>query len=251
MKRMGLPIALWLVSGAVLSAFTSRIADWFVMTDELLYERLALSVDRLHTPIPHVHGVTVGSINQLYPLLLAPFVASGTVADGIHRAHLLNASVITSAAVPAYLLALRVTRSAWASALAAALTVVVPWIVLASFLLTEVAAYPAFVWALLAFHLTLTRPSARNDLLASAALVVAVVARTQFLVLAAALPIAILLAGRWRAHRVLWAVYGAGIVLALAVVASGHSPLGTYGSTANGNPLPLSVVPAFFSHLSA
>jgi hypothetical protein len=251
MKRIGLPIALWLASGAVLSAFTSRIADWFVMTDELLYERLALSVDRLHTPIPHVHGVAVGSINQLYPLLLAPVFASGTVADGLHRAHVLNAFVITSAAVPAYLLALRVTRDARASALASLLTVIVPWIVLSSFLLTEVAAYPAFVWALVAFHVTLTAPSPRNDALAAIALVVAVVARTQFVVLAVALPVAILLGGRWRAHRVLAAVYAAGLVLALVVAVSGHSPLGTYGSTTSGNPLPPSVVPAFFSHLAA
>jgi hypothetical protein len=251
MKRMAIPFALWLAAGAVLSAFTSRIADWFVMTDELLYERLALSVDRLHTPVPHVHGAAVASINQLYPLLLAPVFASGTIADGLQRGHLLNAFVITSAAVPAYLLALRVTRDARAAVLAAALTVIVPWIVLSSFLLTEVAAYPAFVLALLAFHVAVTEPSPRHDALAAVALVVAVVARTQFLVLALALPVAIALAGRWRAHRVLGAVYAAGILLALVVVATGHSPLGTYGSTASGNPVPLSIVPAFFSHLSA
>ena len=97
----------------------------------------------------------MGSINQLYPLLIAPVFASGSVADGLHRAHVLNAFAITSAAVPAYLLALRVTRDVGASALAAALTVIVPWIVLSSFLLTEVAAYPAFVWALLAVHVAL------------------------------------------------------------------------------------------------
>src|SRR4051812_25066036 len=163
MKRWGAPIALWLVSGAVLSAFTSRVVDWFVMTDELLYERLALSVDRLHTPVPHVHGAVIGSINQLYPLLLAPVFASGTIADGLQRAHVLNAFVITSASIPAYLLALRVTRNVRASVLAGALTVVVPWMVLSSFLLTEVAAYPAFVWALLAFYDTVARPSARSD----------------------------------------------------------------------------------------
>ena len=250
MKRWGPPIALWLVAGAVLSAFTSRVADWFVMTDELLYERLALSVDRQHSPVPHVHGAVVASINQLYPLLLAPFFASGTVASGLQRAHVVNAFVITSAAVPAYLLAFRVSRSMWTSGVAGMLTAIVPWVALSSFLLTEVAAYPAFVWALLAFHVTLTKPTPRNDALAAIALVVAIVARTQFVVLALALPIAILLVGRWRAHRVLGAAYAAGAVLALGVVATGHSPLGTYGSTTNGNLLPASVVPAFFAHLS-
>src|SRR6476619_3614037 len=233
MKRWGPPIALWLVAGAVLSAFTSRVADWFVMTDELLYERLALSVDRLHSTVPHVHGAVVASINQLYTLLLAPFFASGTVASGLPRAHVVNAFVITSAAVPAYLLAFRVSRSMWTSGVAGMLTAIVPWVALSSFLLTEVAAYPAFVWALLAFHVTLTKPTPRNDALA-----------------AIALTVAILLVGRWRAHRVLGAAYVAGAVLALGVVATGHSPLGTYGSTTNGNLLPASVVPAFFAHLS-
>jgi len=247
-RRWGVPIALWLGSGAVLALVTSRVADWFVMTDELLYERLALSIDRLHSPIPHVHGVAIGSINQLYPLLLAPLFTSGTVANSLHSAHVLNAFVITFAAVPAYALALRVTGKAWASALAAVLTVAVPWIALSSFLLTEVAAYPAFVLAVLAFHVALTEPSDRHDVVAAAALVLAIVARTQFVVLAVVL--ALLAARRWREHRVLVAVYAVGVLLALVVVASGHNALGTYGSTASGNPIPLAIFGSFFSHLS-
>ena len=250
MKRLWPPLALWLVCAAILGTITGRVADWFVMTDELLYERLALSVDRLHSPVPHVHGVVVGSINQLYPLLLAAVFASRSVEQGLHFAHVLNALVMGSAAVPAYLLALRVTRSVWASLLAGLLTVAVPWVVLSSFLLTEVVAYPAFVWALLAFHVTLTRPSPRHDLMASLVLIVAILARTQLVVLALALAVAILVVGSPRAHRVLWLVYGAGAVIAVGVVLSGHNALGTYGSTTSGNPLPAAVVPAFFSHLA-
>jgi len=251
MTRLWPPLALWLVCAAILGTITGRVADWFVMTDELLYERLALSVDRLHSPIPHVHGVVVGSINQLYPLLLAAVFASRSVEQGLHFAHVLNALVMVSATVPAYLLTMRLTRSVWASLLAGLLTVAVPWVVLSSFLLTEVVAYPAFVWALLAFHVTLTEPSRRHDLLASLALVVAILARTQLVVLALALPIAILLVGHVREHRTLWAAYAVGAVLALVVIVSGHNALGTYGSTTSGNPLPLGVVPAFFSHLAA
>ena len=247
-RRLAIPIGLWLGCAAVLATITGRVADWFVMTDELLYERLALSIDRLHTPIPHVHEVSIGSINQLYPLLLAPFFVSGTIAHALRDAHVMNAFVITFAAVPAYLLALRVTRSVWSSALAGLLTVVVPWIALSSFLLTENAAYPAFVLALLAFHVALTEPSGRHDLYAVATLVLAIVARTQFVVLAVVL--ALLAARRWREHRVLVVAYAAAGVLALLVVALGHSPLGTYSSTSNGNPLPLSIVPALFTHLA-
>ncbi|MFL5926648.1 MAG: hypothetical protein ACJ77E_06915 [Gaiellaceae bacterium] len=251
MRRLWPPLAIWLVCAAILGTITGRVADWFVMTDELLYERLALAVDHLHSPIPHVHGVVVGSINQLYPLLLAAVFASRSVDQGLHFAHVLNALVMVSAAFPAYLLALRITRSVWASVLAALLTVSVPWVVLSSFLLTEVVAYPAFLWALLAFHVTLTGPSPRNDLLACVALVVAILARTQLVVLALALPIAIFLVGRARAHRTLWAVYGLGAVIAVGVVVTGHNVLGTYGSTTSGNPLPAHVFSAFFSHLAS
>jgi hypothetical protein len=250
MTRLWPPLALWLLCAAILGTITGRVADWFVMTDELLYERLALSVDHLHSPIPHVHGVVVGSINQLYPLLLAAVFASRSVEQGLHFAHVLNALVMVSAAVPAYLLALRITRSVWASVVAALLTVAVPWVVLSSFLLTEVVAYPAFLWALFSFHVTLTAPSVRNDLLAALALVVAILARTQLGVLAFALPIAILVIGSLRAHRTLWVVYAVGAVIALGVVVSGHNLLGTYGSTTSGNPLPADVLRALFSHLA-
>ena len=61
-------VLLWLALGSALAAFTSKVADWFVMTDELLYERLALSIARTHSPLPRVHTEAVSNINQLYPL---------------------------------------------------------------------------------------------------------------------------------------------------------------------------------------
>ena len=46
--RLELPVlAIWLVAGAGLAQVTQRVVDWFVMTDELLYERLAISVAQL------------------------------------------------------------------------------------------------------------------------------------------------------------------------------------------------------------
>ena len=47
MKPVTPATAFWLMFGGVLSWITSRVADWFVMTDELLYERLASSIGRL------------------------------------------------------------------------------------------------------------------------------------------------------------------------------------------------------------
>lgn len=251
MKRhLAVAVALWLVLSAVLAEFTARVADWFVMTDELLYERLAISVDRLHSPLPHVHGVLVGNVNQLYPLLLAPVFASGPIQHDLRNAHVLNAFVMASAALPAYMLARRLETPAWAATLAALLTVAVPWIVLSSFLLTEVVAYPVFVWALLAFHAAVTSPSTRNDALATVALVAAVGARTQLAVLAIVLAAAVGMHSHARRHPLLIAVYTSGVAAALVALALGHNPLGTYGATTHGNPIPTAFFPALLTHLA-
>ncbi len=256
-RRFWLPaLAVWLGLAAALAALTTRVADWFVMTDELLYERLALGVVRLRSPLPYVHHELVPNVDQLYPLLLSlPFAVARTVGGALPAAHALNAVVMSSAALPAYLLGRRVAPLA-PSLLAAALTVVVPWIVLASFLLTEVAAYPAFLWGVLAFVRAVESPSRRRDVLAVAGLALAVLARTQLAVLAVVLPLAIVarersLRGAWRQHRVLAVLYAAGIAVLVALFAAGRSPLGTYASTANGNPVPPGIVTAFATHLAA
>lgn len=251
MKRhLAIAVALWLALSVVLAAFTARVADWFVMTDELLYERLALSVVRLHSPLPHVHGALVGNVNQLYPLVLSPVFAAGTIQHDLRNAHVLNAFLMASAALPTYLLAKRLEAPAWAAALAALLTVAVPWIVLSSFLLTEVVAYPAFVWALLAFHAAVKHPCMRNDALATVALIVAIEARTQLAVLALVLAAAVLLHSRVQRHPLLVVVFALGAAAALAALALGHNPLGTYGATTHGNPVPAAFFPALLTHLA-
>src|SRR6478672_5690944 len=175
-----LVILLWLALGTALAALTSKVADWFVMTDELLYERLALSIARTHSPLPRVHTEVISNINQLYPLVIAPVFRHGAILHGFHQAHVLNAFVMSSAAIPSYLLARRVTRNAALPFVVAVLTVTVPWITLSSFLLTEVVAYPAFLWALLAIQAAVARPSVAHDLLAVLAIGLAALARTQF-----------------------------------------------------------------------
>jgi len=239
---------LWLGLGAGLAALTSRVADWFVMTDELLYERLAISVGRLHSPLPHVHRELVGTIDQVYPLLIAPFFAGGSVGHDLHAAHIANAFAMTFAVVPAYLLALRITGARWAATVAALLTGVVPWMTLASLLLTNVAAYPLFVWALLAIHTAVTAPSKRHDALAAVSVALAVGARTQLAALALVLAVAVLVHSRPRRHPVLLAVLVAAALGAIVVAAAGHSPLGAYETTTQSNPVPPAFFPALFSH---
>ena len=147
-----LPIfAVWIGLAVFLSQLTVRVRDWFVMTNELLYERRAISVVRDSSPLPRLHGELIPSFDQLYPLLVAPAFRHGTVAHDLGDAHVLNAWIMSSACIPAFLLARRVTPL-WAAYVAAVAAVCIPWILYASFLLTEVAAYPAFLWALLAMQ---------------------------------------------------------------------------------------------------
>ena len=178
-------VAAWIAVG-----FSGRIRDWGVMTDELLYVKLALSAANSHSPLPAVHGELVGTINQLYPLLLAPLF--GTLDDpaAFRVAHFLNAPLMASAAIPAYLLA-RQLVDRWAALAVALLSVVVVWIVLTGFLLTEVVAYPACLWALLGIDYSMRRGSWRGDLAAVAGIALAVLARTQLLLLGVLLPLAI------------------------------------------------------------
>jgi hypothetical protein len=253
-----LAVVIWLALAGALAAVTSRVTDWFVMSDELLYERLALSIVRLGSPFPHVHDVAVSNINQLYPLLLALPFRHGLVPHGFHDAHILNAFVMTSAVIPAYLLARSVTGRHVVSLVAAAATGTVVWMTLASFLLTETVAYPVFVWAVLAMYLCTARPGVRNDVLAVAGMFLAVLARTQFYLLAALLPVAIIgqavfqrrVAETLRAHRALAAGYAVGAVAALALVLSGHKLLGSYSATTDGNPFPAEMLRAMPAHLA-
>lgn len=238
------------------------------MSDELYYERLAIEVARSWSPLPRVHGVSVPNLNQLYPVLIAPFYGGDAlVPEALHRVHVFDAFVMTSAAIPAFLLARRVTRSAWLAGGVAFLTVAAPWIVYSSSLLTEVVAYPAFLWAVLGIERAIAAPSVRRDVLALAGIALAVSARTQFVVLLAVLPVALALhalalaegrrvhaASRMLlAHRALVWAYGLLLVGALALWASGglSRSLGTYRAAGEGDVLPPGLPRSSLEHLTA
>ena len=270
-QATGAPVlALWIVAGLALSQITGRVTDWFVMTDELLYERFAISSARSVSPLAEVHGQVTASLNQLYPLLIAPVFRSGLVPHDLHQAHLLNAWLMSSACIPAFLLGRRVTGRRSAAYAIAIASVCVPWMFYASFLLTEVAAYPAFLWAILGMQRAASAPSRSNDLLALGGIALAFYARTQFALLAAVLPIAIIAgeagsAGRRglsdrtvgavrtaiARHRALAAAYALGVVGAIVLAAFGrlHSVLGGYGDTLAGN-LPPGLARGLLGHLA-
>ena len=231
-------IALWALLATILSVIAAQIRDWNDMTDELVWERLAISVWQHHSLLPRLHGEVIRNLAQLYPVLISPFFASGGVPGDLRDAHVFNAWVMSSAAIPAFLLALRVTSKRWVAYTTAVLAVCTPWIVYSTALLTEVVAYPVFLWAVLAMHKALVEPSRRNDALVLVALAVAVLARTQFAVLIAILPLAVIgyerarLRRAIRGHAVLTAVYAPIAVAALVFVLAGGKPshVSLYGS---------------------
>jgi hypothetical protein len=264
-------IALWGVLGVTLSVIASQVRDWNAMTDELAYERLALSIVQLHTLVPHTHGAFVRSLAQLYPALISPFFVSGYVPTDIVRIHVFDAWLMSSACIPAYLLARRVTGRRSVAYVLALLTVCTPWIVYSTVLLTENAGYPAFLWAILAMHKTITEPSKRSDVLALLGLALAFFARTQFLLLTGVLPIALVLylltapgAGGVRVrlsrtarvavrdHALLVVVYVAGLAAAAGYAASGGRLLflSVYGGQASSRVLPPGTAGSITGHLA-
>src|SRR5262249_31926601 len=242
------------------------------MTDELLYERLAIGVAHLGSPLPHVRGELIPNGSQLYPLLIAPVFRNGLVPTSLHDAHVLNAYVMTSAAIPAFLLARSVTRHRLAAYLVALLAVCVPWLVFASFLLTEVAAYPAFLWAMLGMQHATVAHRPRADVLALGGIALATLARTQFAALVLVLALAVLAHElayaetgprrrhpAWSAarnavsrHRVLAVVYAPRALAAVILVAAGRSSdtLGTYAAAVEGDIFPHHFVPSLAEHLA-
>src|ERR687887_1065111 len=245
-----------LAAGLLAVEYASQATQWAVMTDELQTTKLATSIGRTLSPVPHVHGEYYGALNQLYPLLLSPLYRWLSAPAAFDGAHVLNAFLLASSAWPAYLLGRAVTGRAGGGYLAAALTAFTPWLVLSSTLLTENAAYPAFAWAVLLCYRALVEPSTGRDAAAVGGLALAYLARTQLFVLAAALPIAVVVHERdvrraLTRHRLLAAAYGAGAAAAVGLAAAGSLShvLGNYAGTVQGDVLPAGLWHAAVVHL--
>ena len=226
------------------------------MTDELLYAKLAGHIADTGSPLPVLHGVHVGFLGVVYPILLAPFYGTLDPVGAYEAAHIVNAVLFASTAIPTYLLARRLLLPSACALVVALLVVAIPWAVHTAFAMSEAAAYPVFVWAILACHAAITEPSPRRDAVAIGALALAFFTRPQFLFLAAVLPLAVLVVDGPRRslsrHRPLAVAYAVGIVVVVPLAALGHAHrlLGDYGVTATqGSLLPSGVWKSAAIHL--
>lgn len=250
-------VVLWVVLATIFSTIADHVRDWNAMTDKLVYERLAISIGQTGSILPHLHDQSVRVLAQLYPLLIAPWFAHGYVPQDLVNAHAFDAWVMTSACIPAFFLARRVTGSRPAAYLIAFASICIPWMIYTTTLLTEVAAYPAFLWAVLAMQRSLAAPSKRNDVLALLGIALAFFTRTQFALLALVLPVALVAYSvtarvSLARHRVLLAAYGALAAAALVFVATGRSilSLSAYNNQASGRILPRGTAGPITGHLA-
>lgn len=174
--------ALFVLVAAYHALYSVQLRGFLIMTDELQYVKLALSIPQ--SVLPELHGKYFPSYNFIYPLLIAPLGVAIKSMPGLFVAiHVLNPIVIASVVFPTYLLTRQLVSSRLAGLAAALISVAGPWLVFTSLIMTENAAYPAFMWAMLAMQRALAAPGLRRDVVALLGIGFAMSARTQFVVL--------------------------------------------------------------------
>ena len=227
----------------------------WILPDELIYGSLARSFAM--TNHFALRGVSTLAYPIGYPFLIAlAFVGRGPVA-GYEAAKWLNAVLMSLASVPVFLLGRRLLPN-WLALLCASLSLLIPSLAYTGVLMSENAAFPLFLLALLAMVRALEWPTGRRQLLALAAIAPVVAVRSEGLVLIPVLLGAIVLFVHGDAHRRRggyrrnaaralrsFAVIGLVLPLSLAVlllgeIATGRSPtavLGRYADSFRTYPL--------------
>ena len=178
-----IPLAAIVMLAAVPTvAYVTGLTSYFIMPDELGYVKQSAEIaERLFLLTPG--DAWFNSWAQLQPLTAAPAYGLFETPVAFDVAHVVNALVMASTAIPAYLLARPLVPSRlWAYA-AAALSVAIPWLAMAGTLMTEVTAYPVFTWAVFGMVRAIARPSIGRDVLALVLIGLSFLARTQFAVL--------------------------------------------------------------------
>ena len=246
--------AIMLIGAAIALVFSTQIVGY--APDEVGYTHLAVGISHSLSPITLRYGGGA-RLNQLYPLLIAPFWGAFGNVTAFQITHVWDVLLMVSAAIPTYLLARQVVEPRWAGYIAAALVAVMPWMTLSLVELTEVAAFPACAWAFLAMQRCLALPSTRRDIIALAAIGLATYGRLQLVVLAPVLVLAMLchelgyglaaggdrragLREAWqrmiRLHKPLSAVGALGVIIGIPLLLTGRltSAAGFYGNTLTG-----------------
>ncbi len=215
----------------------------WIFADEVIYADLARSI--ASGAAPSIRGVSSHSFGIVYPALIAPAWLAGSTTSAYRLIHLINAVIISCAAVPAFYLARRFVSINGALTVAA-FSVLVPSMAYTSTVLTEVAFYPLFVLAVAAAVRALDTTTPRDQGLALAAIALAVATKVLAIALIGAMLLAILLLAMLARRydrvpiRVSLRHFGTTLVTVVALtallitlsVARGASPLEWFGAYA-------------------
>ncbi len=227
------PLSVGLVAaaaGAVWYSLGRALVVPRIFADEIIYAEAARGLAESGSLLGHGYGIVTPAVDATAYLL------TGNDVDAYRLIQTINVIVMVSAAFPAYLLAKRALSNRSALAVAA-LSVLVPWMVYARFVMTEAAFYPVFLLFGLALVRALERPSAQRQLVLALALALSFATRTQAVALAGAVVSAVVLHGlarrdlraTIRAFAPTWALYAAAGAGAAALAAAGiWRPLGAY-----------------------
>jgi hypothetical protein len=226
---------LHVVTGAQLSA------PW-ITPDELIYSELAKSI--ADGSLPSVRGEATLGYGLVYPLTIAPaWALFDDPAHAYAAAKVINAFVMSLAAVPAFFLAHRFV-SPRSAALVGAFSVFIPSMLLSGTLLIEVVLYPVFLVSLLGIVASIQRPTRRNQVLAVAGIALACLAKPLCVILVPAYVLAVVHLGlvdrrsggsalaRVRQHSTALGILGGVAALALVgslATANPDAILGIYG----------------------
>ena len=180
----------------VVSAVVRTLVAWSRATpayfpDEYMYSSFGRSIAQGH--LPAVRGVSAHFLPILQPLLTAPGWLLPSVDEGYRAVQAIEATFMSLAAIPVYLLARRLGLSPRMSLVGAVLTLTLPSLMLSSFIVSEPIAYPIVLTAVYAAVHALDRPSWRSYSLFLGFAALATLARMQFAVLLPCFLLAVLL----------------------------------------------------------
>jgi len=247
-KRVPAP---WLVAIVGASFLVRTVVAWLRTTpvffpDEYIYAALSRSFAESGRPL--IRGGSAHFPALLQPLLTAPAWLIGDVGVAYRLVQAIGALAMSLAAIPVYLLALRLGLSRRLALALAALAVLVPDLVYASFVASEPFAYPLVLSAVAAMVAALARPTRRAQLAFVAFACLAALARVQLAVLPAVFLGATLLTGL-RERRTRAALREQLFPLALfavpllALLATGPvRALGPYRAVLGFNPDPIELI---------
>ena len=156
-----------------------RLGGLWIMPDEGVYALRAVAFWR-HGPLSLLRGQS-GGYAVLYPAVAGLPLSVESIARGYASLKLLQALVVSLAAVPVFLFGRRLMSPRYAL-LAAVLTVASPLLLYSGLVMTEVLFYPLAAVALLAIARAVERTTVRDQAVAFATIFAAALTRLQAIV---------------------------------------------------------------------